>query len=136
MVYKPALTAAFIFAIIGVIVGAMGAHALRPHLSADMQVSFETAVKYQFYHSFALAFAGFLNIMFPSAWIRRATWILIAGIILFSGSIYLLVYLKSTQAIGLKQLGILTPIGGVCFILGWLFLLIGIQVSTKKKLSK
>jgi uncharacterized membrane protein YgdD (TMEM256/DUF423 family) len=70
MMYRPALNAAFLFAAIAVIVGAMGAHALRPHLSADMQVSLETAVKYQFYHSFALAFAGFLHYVFPSKWIK------------------------------------------------------------------
>lgn len=129
--YKPALNAAFIFAIIGVMVGAMGAHALRDVLSADMKVSFETAVKYQFYHSFALAFAGCLHLAFPSPWIRRATWALIAGILLFSGSIYLLVYLKTTSSIGLGGLGILTPIGGVFFILGWLFMFLGINAKKK-----
>jgi uncharacterized membrane protein YgdD (TMEM256/DUF423 family) len=132
MMYRPALTAAFIFAIIGVMVGAMGAHALRPALTAAGSMdTFETAVKYQFYHSFALAFGGALYIFYPSAWIRRATIAFILGIILFSGSIYLLVYLKTTQSMGLKGLGILTPIGGVCFILGWLFLLFGIHGKRK-----
>lgn len=127
MMYRPALSAAILFALIGVIVGAMGAHALKPLLSPPMQDSFETAVKYQFYHSFALAFAGVLHQAFPNAWIRRATWLFLAGIILFSGSIYLLVYLKTTADVGLRQLGILTPIGGVCFILAWAFLLVGIR---------
>lgn len=125
--FKPALTAAFIFALIGVIVGAMGAHALRPLLSPDMQMSYETAVKYQFYHSFALAFTGVLGLAFPGAWIKRATWAFITGILLFSGSIYLLVYMKTTGAIGIGGLGILTPIGGVFFILGWICLLLGIN---------
>lgn len=129
--FKPALSAAFIFAIIGVIVGAMGAHALKPILTPDMQASYETAVKYQFYHSFALAFAGILNITFPGSWIKRATWAFITGIILFSGSIYLLVYMKTTGSIGIGGLGILTPIGGVFFILGWICLLLGIN-SRKK----
>lgn len=130
--FKPALTAAFIFALIGVIVGAMGAHALRPLLKPDMQVSFETAVKYQFYHSFALAFAGILHLAFPGAWIRRAAWAFITGIILFSGSIYLLVYMRTTGSIGtIGGLGMLTPIGGGFFILGWIFLLVGIN-SRKK----
>jgi uncharacterized membrane protein YgdD (TMEM256/DUF423 family) len=129
--FKPALNAAFVFAIIGVIVGAMGAHALKPILTPDMQASYETAVKYQFYHSFALAFAGILNITFPSPWIKRATWAFITGIILFSGSIYLLVYMKTTGSIGIGGLGILTPIGGVFFILGWICLLLGIN-SRKK----
>lgn len=129
--YKPALTVAIIFALIGVIVGAMGAHALRPILTSDLRDSYETAVKYQFYHSFALAIAGILHLAFPSVWIRRATWAFIAGIILFSGSIYLLVYLKTTASLGLAGLGILTPIGGLFFILGWLCLLAGINVKKK-----
>lgn len=131
MMYRPALTAAFLFALIGVIIGAMGAHALRPLLPPDMQVSFETAVKYQFYHSFALAFTGFLYLVYPGAWIRRASWAFITGIILFSGSIYLLVYLKTTASLGLAGLGILTPIGGLFFILGWIFLLLGIHRKKK-----
>lgn len=129
--YRPALTAAAIFALIGVLIGAMGAHALRPVLSEEMLASYETAVKYQFYHSFALCFAGVLYLVFPHAWIRRATWAFIAGIILFSGSIYLLVYLKTTASIGLSKLGILTPVGGVFFILGWLFLLFGIHARRR-----
>lgn len=129
--YKPALTASVLFALIGVITGAMGAHALRPILTGDLMISYETAVKYQFYHSFALAIAGILFQHFPNAWIKRATWAFVTGIILFSGSIYLLVYLKTTAAVGLSGLGILTPIGGLFFMLGWILLLAGIH--TRKK---
>lgn len=126
-VYRPALNAAVIFALIAVAVGAMGAHALRPYLTDELQVSFETAVRYQFYHALALGFAGLIHHFKSNVWIRSATWFLIAGIILFSGSIYLLVYLKSTNSIGLGGLGIITPIGGLCFITGWLLLLVGIN---------
>lgn len=134
--YKPALTTAIICAIIGVIVGAMGAHALKNYLTAtlgdpikvaNLLSTYETAVRYQFYHSFALAFTGLLYISFPHVWIRRATWLFLTGIILFSGSIYALVYLKATGDVGLRQLGILTPIGGIFFILGWGALLLGIK---------
>lgn len=134
--YRPALTAAIVLALIGVITGAMGAHALKEYLSATVKdhdlsagllSSYETAVRYQFYHSFALALAGILHLSFANAWIRRATWMFLAGTILFSGSIYLLVFLKATGDVGLRQLGILTPIGGVCFILGWASLLVGIN---------
>jgi len=126
--YKPALTAAIIFAAIGVMVGAMGAHALRPALTAaGMMDTFETAVKYQFYHAFALAFAACLYLAYPSIWIKRATIAFILGIILFSGSLYLLISIHDTGSVGLKKLGILTPIGGVGFILGWVFLLLGIN---------
>jgi len=129
--YKPALNAAFLFAAICVIVGAMGAHMLKSILSPAMLDSYETAVKYQFYHSFALATAGVIYTAFPGKWIKRATWMFITGTILFSGSIYLLVALKSTADIGLGKLGLLTPIGGIFLILGWVFLLIGVNVTRK-----
>lgn len=129
--YKPALTAAIIFALIGVIVGAMGAHALRPLLTEELMVSYETAVKYQFYHSFALALTGVLYQAFPTVWIRRAAWAFFIGILLFCGSIYLLVYMKATASLGLVGLGLLTPIGGLFFILGWLLLLAGINIKKK-----
>ena len=125
--FKPAINASVIFALLAVILGAMGAHELKKHLTAELLSSFDTGVKYQFYHSFALLFAGVLHLVFPSKWIKRATWCFITGIILFSGSIYTLVYLQSTSTIGLGGLGILTPIGGLFFILGWLFLLFGIN---------
>jgi len=125
--FKPALNSAIIFAALGVIIGAMGAHALKPLLTEDLMASYETAVKYQFYHSFALLFAGVLYFVFKNAWIKRATWCFIIGIILFSGSIYALVFFKTTANIGLGGLGALTPIGGLFFILGWLFLLFGIN---------
>lgn len=127
--FKPALNASFIFALLAVIIGAMGAHALKKVLSPELLAAYETAVKYQFYHSFALLFSGVLYLAFPSKWIKRATWLFITGIILFSGSIYTLVFLETTTDIGLGGLGILTPIGGLCFILGWLFLLFGINAK-------
>lgn len=125
MTYKPALRSAIVFAIIAVILGAFGAHALK--LEGSLQNSYETAVKYQFYHSFALIFAGLLYHFYPSPWIKRATWAFVLGILLFSGSIYLLVYLKTTASIGLGGLGIVTPIGGLSFILGWICLLLSLS---------
>jgi len=125
--YKPALTAAFICAFLAVITGAMGAHALKPLLTNELQEAYETAVKYQFYHSFALCFAGVLYLVYPGAWLRRATWAFLTGIILFCGSIYLLVYLKATASVNLGPLGILTPVGGLFFMAGWLCLLAGIR---------
>jgi uncharacterized membrane protein YgdD (TMEM256/DUF423 family) len=130
-IYRPALNAAIIFAALCVIIGAMGAHALKGILSDELLATYETAVRYQFYHSLALAFAGSVYYVFPSVWVRRATWAFIAGIILFSGSIYLLVYLKQTANLGLSKLGILTPIGGLFLIVGWIFLLIGINKKMK-----
>lgn len=129
--YKPAINTALVFGALAVVIGAMGAHALKDVLTESLLASYETAVKYQFYHSFALLFAGILHFIKPGSWIRRATWCFITGIILFSGSIYLLVYLRSTADIGLGGLGAITPVGGIFFILGWLFLLIGINKRQK-----
>ena len=130
--FKPALNAAFILALLGVIIGAMGAHALKPYLTPELHEAYETAVKYQFYHSFALAFAGILHFVFPGKWIRRATWFFLTGIILFCGSIYLLVYLETVSVTGLGALGVLTPIGGLFFMLGWISLLLGINQKRNK----
>lgn len=133
MLHKPALFASFLFALLAVIIGAFGAHALKSMLTElDMTTSFETAVKYQFYHSFALAIVGILAYFIPSKLLHWATLFFIVGIVLFSGSIYLLIYLKSTHIIGLSQLGILTPIGGVCFVVGWLLLLLSMKKYQKK----
>lgn len=131
--FKPALNAAIIFALLGVIIGAMGAHALQPPvLTAKLHAAYETAVRYQFYHSFALLFTALLYFVFPDVWVKRATWAFIAGILLFSGSIYLLIYLEAGLHINPGMLGILTPLGGVCFIAGWLFLFLGINRRKKK----
>lgn len=130
--FKPALNAAIIFGLLGVAIGAMGAHALQPPvLTAKLHAAYETAVRYQFYHSFALLFSAVLYFVFPNAWIKRATWAFIAGILLFSGSIYLLIYLEAGLGLHPGLLGMLTPLGGICLIAGWLFLLLG--VNRRKK---
>lgn len=101
---------------ISVILGALGAHALEKVLSAESLESFNTGVRYQAWHSIALLAISFSPENFPlKKWIMR-TWI--TGIILFSGSIYLL----STRALSgmdLSFLGPVTPLGGLLMILGW-----------------
>lgn len=125
-VYKTALIASFIFAIIGVIIGAFGAHKLKEMMAPELLASFETGVRYQFYHVFALAIAGLLFMAFPSQKIVYATWFFIVGILMFSGSIYVLTYMKGTQHIGLGKLGLITPIGGLLLIIGWGMLLLSL----------
>lgn len=132
-IHKPALNAAFLFALLGVIMGAMGAHALKQVLNNDLLEAYETAIRYQFYHSFALALAGILYAWFSNAWIKRAVWCFITGTILFSGSIYLLVALKSTTDKDLGALGILTPIGGLVLIAGWICMLAAINYRKATK---
>jgi len=126
-----ALRAGTIFAALAVILGAFGAHALKQILTPELLQTFETAVKYQFYHSFALLITGILYGSFTNKFTKLASTFFSIGIVLFSGSIYALVMLKSNGQVGLAGLGILTPIGGLFFILGWLMLLIGVGNKNK-----
>jgi len=121
---RQALIAGSLFAGIAVILGAFGAHALKEILAADQLQVFETGVRYQFYHSFALLIAGVVYTSFPNKNIRLAITFFIIGIILFSGSLYAMTLL-TTKGISLGPIGIVTPIGGLFFILGWVFLLLG-----------
>lgn len=121
--HKPAIIAGALFAAIAVITGAFGAHALKSVLQPDQLQTFETAVKYQFYHSFALLVTGIAYGFSPSKQLKWATVFFVIGVILFSGSLYALVLLKATMSVGIGGLGILTPIGGLFFIMGWFSLL-------------
>jgi uncharacterized membrane protein YgdD (TMEM256/DUF423 family) len=104
-----------LFGASGVILGAFGAHALRSRLEPrDLEV-FETAVRYQMYHAFAMLAAAWL-LSRNAPWAGAAAWAFIAGVIIFSGSLYLLV------ASGQRWLGAVTPIGGLALIAGWLLL--------------
>ena len=124
--YKPALTSGILLAATAVILGAFGAHALKQILGPDQLVTFETGVRYQFYHSFALVATGILYASFPFKQVKLASTFFLLGILLFSGSLYALTLLKMNGEVGLGGVGILTPIGGVFFILGWLMLFFGI----------
>lgn len=130
--YKQAIVAATIFGMLAVILGAFGAHALKEKLEPELLNTFETGVKYQMYHAIVLLGVGLLFAHNPSAWMVSATWMFVIGIVLFSGSIYALVAMKHAGSVGLKGFGILTPIGGLFMILGWLFTLIG-ALSTVQK---
>ncbi len=115
-----------LFAGLGVVLGAFGAHALKQVLSPEQLVSFETGVRYQMYHSFALLAGGIIYNYIPSKQIRLASIFFIIGVLLFSGSLYAMTLLKMNGEVGLGGIGIITPIGGVFFVLGWLMLVIGI----------
>lgn len=104
---------------LAVILGAFGAHSLKAMLAADQLAVFETGVRYHFYHSFALLAVGIIHLSYPVKRLRTATAFFITGIVLFSGSLYAM-SLLSISHINLGPIGIITPIGGVFFILGWL----------------
>ena len=124
--HRPFLKAAALLGALSVILGAFAAHKLKELLAPDNLSVFETAVRYQFYHVFALLAAGILYASFPSAKMRWAGYLFITGIILFSGSLYLLCYLKYSQVDGMNWIGAITPIGGAAFIFGWVMLFMAI----------
>ena len=103
-----------------VIIGAFGAHGLKPQLSEYQIDIFEKGVQYQFYHSLAIVLAGLLLQNTPdSKGLRQAGWLFLAGILCFSGSLYLLAC-RDLIAVPVSWVGPVTPIGGVLFIAGWL----------------
>jgi len=123
--YKRALITGTVTACLAVILGAMGSHAIRDLVTPETLAIYKTGVEYQFYHSFALIAAGILYSAFPVKQVKLAGTFFLTGIILFSGSLYLLTYLKTTGG-NFGPFGLLTPLGGVCFIVGWLLLLVGL----------
>ena len=106
------------FLVLAVVVGAFGAHALKARLSNDMMEVYKTGVEYHFYHALGLLLIGVLSLHFPSALIHWSALFLSIGVILFSGSLYLM------AVTGVKWLGAITPLGGLCFIVGWILLFI------------
>ena len=98
---------------LAVAAGAFGAHALRPRLSTESLAVFETAARYQMYHALALLALGILMAQAPGHLADWAGRLFVAGIVLFSGSLYLLAFS------GARWLGAVTPLGGVAFLAGW-----------------
>src|SRR5499425_298733 len=105
-----------IFGFLGVAFGAFGAHALRARLSPDMLAVFETGVRYQMYHAFAVLIVALAAARFDGWMVRAAGWSFTAGIFLFSGSLYAL------ALTGITTLGAITPLGGLAFLVGWALL--------------
>jgi uncharacterized membrane protein YgdD (TMEM256/DUF423 family) len=123
---KTFLIVAAILGGVSVVLGAFAAHGLKKIVPADSITTFETGVRYQFYHAFALLVVGILIERSPSQSLAWAGYCFIAGVLLFSGSLYLLTILKSTGTVGLLKIGLITPVGGLFFVAGWILLLIGI----------
>jgi len=114
---------------LAVAIGAFGAHALKPMLEASgRSETFELAVRYQFYHALALLLSGTILNQIESRLLPYCTLFFLLGIFFFSGSLYLLCFS------GLGILGAVTPIGGVFFILGWIFLFLGVYKKQKPQI--
>lgn len=125
--HKKLIIAASFFGGLAVALGAFGAHGLE-QLTADEKIlhGFQTGVQYQLYHSLALLGLGILADKIKNNWINWAGNSFIAGILLFSGSLYLLTFLKIENSSVIKFIGPITPVGGLCFIAGWVFLLLAV----------
>jgi len=107
------LLAGAVAGLIAVGFGAFGAHGLRGRLTPEMLAVFETGVRYHMYHALALLLTAALIPHVPGKTMVAAGWLFVAGIVLFSGSLYLL------AVTGITMLGAITPIGGVAFLAGW-----------------
>ena len=115
-----ALTMGAVFCLSAVMIGAFGAHALKDLLDSNSKAIFETAVRYQMYHGLALLIVGILSNfpMYLNKWLSVSIWSFAFAIILFSGSLYAL-------ALGSPRwFGAITPLGGIGFIVGWLYFII------------
>lgn len=105
--------------LIAVALGAFGAHALKQRLPDDLMAVYQTAVQYQFWHTAALLAVALLMLHFPQqALLRWSGWAFVAGLLVFSGSLYLL------ALTGTRWLGAITPLGGLALLAGWALLLV------------
>ena len=125
--HKRFLQAGALLSALAVILGAFGAHALKQLLTDKALATFETGVKYQFYHAIALLLTGILYKEFNNIYLRRAGVFFGCGIFLFSGSLYLLSFLQLSDTTNFRWIGAVTPLGGICFIAGWVLLAIGVS---------
>ncbi|MCH7745053.1 MAG: DUF423 domain-containing protein [Chloroflexi bacterium] len=107
------------FGLLAVVAGAAGVHALRGVIDADALNTFETAVRFQMFHALALLAIGPLSGRWTSGLIDAAGWLFIAGVLIFSGSLYIL------AITGIGVFGAIAPIGGLCLMSGWAMLIIG-----------
>jgi uncharacterized membrane protein YgdD (TMEM256/DUF423 family) len=117
IVIKIVLSIAAFSAMLSVVLGAFAAHGLKSKLSENLLNTFQTGVQYQMYHSLALILLVILYRQMPQSLLIYSAGFMFAGIILFSGSLYMLAL---TQ---IKWFGPVTPLGGACFIIGWVLLI-------------
>lgn len=104
-----------------VVLGAFGAHALRARIPSELMASFQTGILYHLFHALGLLVVGLIATHLPaSGLVKAAGWLMLAGTLLFSGSLYLLVIS------GVRALGMVTPFGGFAFIVAWLLLAVAL----------
>jgi uncharacterized membrane protein YgdD (TMEM256/DUF423 family) len=124
---KSVLTIADISGLLAVVLGAFGAHALKKMISPEMLEVYKTGVQYQFYHTFALLAVGILMHFNTSKALKWSGYLFVVGILLFSGSLYIM------TITGIKGLGIITPFGGTVWIAAWFLLMVHCRKLTTSK---
>jgi len=107
------MTLGALLAGVAVAAGAFGAHGLRNRLTPEMLAVFETATRYQMYHALALLAVAWATVRWPGSAATTAGWLFVTGIVVFSGSLYVL------ALTGVRWLGAVTPLGGLAFLAGW-----------------
>lgn len=101
----------------GVVLGAFGAHGLKTRIEPNLLAAYQTGVEYHMYHALGLILVGLMAYQFPQAvGMKWGAWCLMWGVVLFSGSLYLM------AVTGVRWLGAITPIGGTAFIVGWIWI--------------
>lgn len=113
---KNILSSAFFILALAVLIGAFGAHGLKAIVTPEKLVTFETGVRYHFYHGFALVLLGFMKQLFPELKLNAAFYSFLVGILLFSFNCYFYVLT------GLKVFAMIVPVGGLLFVAGWIIL--------------
>ena len=124
---KSILTIAALSGLLAVVLGAFGAHALKKMISPEMLEVYKTGVQYQFYHTFALLAVGVLMYFNTSKALKWSGYLFVLGILLFSGSLYVM------TIAGIKALGIITPFGGMVWIAAWFLLMVHCRKLTNSK---
>lgn len=115
------LSAGALLAMLAVLFGAFGAHALESQLNAEMMEIFNTGARYHFYHALGLLFLGVASHFLPeTGWLRWSGYLMLAGVIIFSGSLYLL---SLTE---IRWLGAITPVGGTALIISWALFVVAV----------
>ena len=117
---KTILLTASVCLVTAVIIGAFGAHGLKSHLSDEMMRVYKTGVEYHFYHALGILLVGVLSVSVPSGLLNWSAIFLTLGILLFSGSLYVM------AISGVTWLGAITPFGGLSFIVGWILLFVAV----------
>lgn len=119
--HKKILISGAVFCFLAVAIGAFGAHALQPILTEYGRTdTFETGVKYQIFHGLALLIVGLISTKKPNKLFTYSASLFGIGILIFSGSLYLL------STLNIPVLGAITPIGGVCFLTGWILFIVAV----------